>query len=188
MIVLEIGDKKYEMPEDWCELTIGTFQKICDIPSSEDDITKTVRMISAASGAPEEELMNLPYTEYKKLVKVIGFVQSRVPEKLLRDFVCGGTTYKFQCDLIDMTTAEYFDLDTLSKDSDHSNLHMLMAIMYRPEGEKYDSKKVRDRAIIFKDCMTMDYCVGAQVFMEVLGLTSYQSTQGFSPVESVAQM
>ena len=180
MINLEMNEKKYGMPEDWMELTIGTFQRICDIPNDEDEITKTIRMISVASGAPEEELMNLPYTEYSKLVRAIGFVQTGIPDKLLQDFVCGGTTYRFQCELMDMTTAEYFDLDTLSKDSDNSNLHMLMAIMYRPEGEKYDSKKVAERARIFKDCMPMSYCFGSQVFMEVLGLTSYQSTQGYS--------
>jgi hypothetical protein len=71
-----------------------------------------------------------------------------------------------------MTTAEYLDLDNLSKTSDPMNLHLLMAIIYRPENEKYNSKLVHQRAEIFKEHMPISIAIAAQVFLEVFGQIS----------------
>lgn len=180
MITLELNETVYKVPSEWCDITIGQLQSLVKIEPSLDEIDKTVQTLNILSGIPTESLLDLPYTEYAKLLNAIGFIQSQVPDQLLQIFEHDGVKYEFQCELTSMTTAEYIDLDSLTANSNPDNLHILMAIMYRPKGCKYNSNEVRERSLIFQQHMPISCAIGAQAFMEVLG----QMLSTHTPVSS----
>lgn len=166
-ITLELEDIKYQIPSDWMEVSIGMYQEMTQIPQELTEIDKTIEIISILSSIPKESLLDLPATDYIKLVEAISFISSDIPDKLLQDWTFEDITYKFQCDLNEMTTAQYIDMDALSKTSDPINLHTLMSVVYRPENTKYNSKDTFKRREVMKH-MPIGYAVAAQAFMTVL--------------------
>ena len=173
-MIIEIKDKTYQLPEQWLDITIGKLQELTNIDENLDEIDKTLQIINVLSGIPTEDLLELPFTQYKKLTEIIEFVKSEITDELFKSFTFDGIEYIFQCELNEMSTGEYIDLDSLIKDNDPDNLHLLMAIMYRPKDSKYDSKEVRKRSLIFQENMPVAYVIGAQVFFQVFDQTLSQ--------------
>ena len=177
MITIVLNEKEYQLPNEWIDISIGQLQSIANIDPSIDEVDKIIEILNIISGIPKDELLESPATEYRKLIDTISFINSEIPEKLVDYWEYDGVKYKMNLELTKMSTAECLDLDTFSKNSDSNNLHILMAIISRPEGEKYNSDKVYERAEIFKEHMPISIAVSAQLFMQVLDLVLQNNIQ-----------
>lgn len=175
MINIDLDGKIYHFPNTWSEISLGNFQKIIELKNETDGINTLVKIISTLSGIDEEVLNDLPYTEFIRLSDACEFVFTECKEEPKFEFTLNGVKYKMMDDITKIKTAEYIDLDTLLRDKENTigNLHVIMAILYRPKNkngeiEKYDSKTLLERAELFKDNMTCDYCLSAMLFSSAL--------------------
>jgi len=177
MITISFKEETYTLPTDWSDINIGQLQSLAIVDETTDETDKVVQIISILSGISIEDIYELPCTEYIKLREAIAFISSEIPNKILQDITIDDVTYKFQCSLVELTVREYDVIESLCREQNTDNLHLLMAVFYRPEGEKFNWKLLESRGNLFKEHMPITCAMGAQVFMEVLGQISSSHTQ-----------
>ncbi len=194
MIKIEHDGTVFNVPTSWKEVTLEQFQQIEDIELAES-LDKDVAFLSVLTGMTSVQVRNIPAIEFDSLKVIYDFMRNVAPSntpKLL--FTFEGIEYGFRNDVTKMSTGEYIDCDTLaSSENSIQQLHLIMAIMYRPvieKGdlnkdptdyviEKYNSDSLEKRGKIFKK-MTLDIVLSAMVFSQALVQTSQECFQGFS--------
>lgn len=174
MINIELEDKIYKFPSDWGELTIGMFQEILKV-KEDNDIEDAFKIVSILSGIAENDLDKLPYPEFLKLVDVSKFVFNESKSPISFELDIDNVTYKLIDDITKISVSEYIDLDRLlqEKEKTFENLHIILAILYRPKTNKgietYNSDTVMERAAIFKQKMYCDKAIAAMLFTSAIG-------------------
>ena len=145
MVKIDIEGKKYFMPTSFEELPLGVYQEIAGGLSDEKtDIEKLLIIISKLTGIDESVLRNIDIKQFNLLCEKSGFIFKQDPQKELEikyEIEVNGVSYGFDT-LFKMNTAEFIDLEKLTKDPKkvNENLHLVMAILYRP----IKSKKVEN--------------------------------------------
>ncbi len=186
------GVGKFKFPQTWKEVTLDQFQKINQL-SIEDEIDFELAMISILAGIPIDNILDLPVTEYKRLKEACSFINVNPDSRPKNIIEIDGVKYGYRNDVRKMKTSEYIDFDTMSA-SGVENMHIIMAILYRPivkvgnlekdpfdyEIEPYNSKTVLKRAEIFKEKMTMDFVLSATFFLMALVQSLLESTAASS--------
>lgn len=183
MIKIQIGDKSYSMPESWSELKLGRWIKATSLAVGEtDEITKNVALVSAIAGIPEDDLLDLPATEFRKLQELSTALADLKPGEPAFELEIAGVKYGLATNISQMTTAEYLDLDTLVTDQENlsSNLAIVMSILYRPIGkdgkpERYRPQDVEARAALFLEEMPCSAVWSSLNFCYALSLASKDS-------------
>ena len=176
MIQIEYKDKGfYNLPTSWSEVTIEQFQAI-DRLEIEAEVEKSVAFISILTGIALDDLLDLPITEFNKIESHISFVNVDKKEKIKLTFEIEGVKYGYRKSLEDMKTSEYIDFDTIiTSDTVIDNIHVLMAILYRPiitsngsnySIEQYSSETLNNRATLFKKHLTVDIMLSAMLFLQ----------------------
>lgn len=183
MIKIELNNKIYFFPEKWEELILGKYQDAMSIASDMDEIGKTIELLSIISNIPKEELGDLPYTKYKVLNNIIANLLNLRQTEPKFIIEIDGIKYGMMHKISELTTAEFLDLDALVNDVENTigNLHMIMAILYRPiisrknnekklkyEIDKYNTKTLEERAELFKEKLTCDIVFSALLFSHAL--------------------
>lgn len=198
MIDLVLKGKKYPFPERWNELTLGKYQdamKLVDIQDKED---LTIKLLSVISGINEDEILDLPYTSFNTIKRVVDTLLKLKEDKIKTIITIDDVEYGMFMEISEITAREFVDLDTLVNDEDNviSNLHLIMGILYRKiikknkdgtyEIEKYDSDFLINRANLFKEKMTCDVIFAALSFSLALVGAFTEYIKDYS-VEGVAK-
>lgn len=185
MIKIEIENKVYEMPSSFKELTLGKFIEVNQI-FKEDEYDKNIEMVSIISGIQKDILLDLPYSEFIKLSNECDFIKNEIDKKPEYIVEIDNTKYGMQFDFSKMSTGEYLDIDHFSKGNYIDNLHILMAIIYRPilngegleyEIENYTSRTLQSRANLFYEKMPAQFAISASVFFCLIGIFSLETIQ-----------
>lgn len=127
----------------WSDITLKQFYDIKDILSVEDDWTY-LNLIDCIYGV---DCQNLPINELKKFD--ISFIKEPIPEvKLQKKYTINGTTYNSNCDITQVTVAQFIDYQNYLKE-DEVRLEKLLSVFFMPEGSKdyntgYDIIKVQE--------------------------------------------
>ena len=187
MIKIKIGDKHYDFPETFSELKLGRWVRATSLAvGASDDITKNVALVSAIAGIPEEDLLDLPATEFRKLQELSTALADLKPGEPAFELEIAGVKYGLATNISQMTTAEYLDLDTLVTDQENlsSNLATVMAILYRPLGkdgkpERYRPQDVEARATLFLEEMPCSAVWSALNFCYALSVASNDNLQDY---------
>ena len=149
MINVNILEKNYEFPTSWSEIPLKKWVKIYPILKTQkeasSDVEKLVEIASILSEIPSQTLLDLEIESLGKVFNLIEILLQTLQEEGT-EFEIDGIKYVFALkDGRKMTAAEYIDCDILLKDFE-KNLHLLMAVLYRPEIdgiiEKYNSFKI----------------------------------------------
>lgn len=187
MIKIQIGNKSYSMPESWSELKLGRWIKATSLAVGEtDEISKNVALVSAIAGIPEDELLDLPATEFRKLQELSAALADLKPGTPAFELEINGVKYALATNISQMTTAEFIDLDALVSNGDAlaSNLPIVMSIVYRPVGkdgrpERYRPQDVEARARLFEEEMTCSNVFGCLNFCWALSQASNEHTADY---------
>ena len=192
----------YSIPTSWQEITVEQFQKMDLIPKDLKEIDLTLNIVSCVSGINVEDLEDLAYTEYNKLKKVLEYLKTDIKREVKYTFELDGITYGLSYDPAKMSTREYLDGNELIKDKDLivSNLHRLMAVLYRPgigpvgdkkldfKIEKYHTSDLEERSKIFLNApieiaMAVFFCFGiwSIALFQHMGDSSTNKTQEVKP-------
>ena len=174
MIKFKIDEVEYKVPDF---ISIENYTKIFKIRDLFSEDYFAAKLLNIVSGAKVEDLLE---SDYQEVSYLSAYVMSLIPvdKPEFKDrFEIDGVHYGFFPNWKDLTFAEFVDMDTIStkKADDLLNmLHILASIMYRPiiherskhdfDIEKYDLKKMEERAELFKTKLDVKYILGAQFF------------------------
>ena len=182
MIKVTINNKAIDIDP---RLTIGKYQKVQKNPNF---YTNTTNILSLYLDMEPKELKGLPVDEIKYVESVLTKHTEKTPtDKNIFTFVLNGVSYGLENDWSNMTWGQWTDLEIFSqKDKIDDNIHVLMALLYRPviiqDGktyklEKFDTDKVMERAKLFLE-LPVEYWFGCASFFLLI------STQFIKDMES----
>lgn len=179
MIRIKVLDNKYAIPTVMKELPIGKFQEISAV-ETEQEFKKITEYITILTGLDYNIIKNLDVEDVRSLMNKFDFnVDKETP--IIPAVEIDNIIYKFDSNLDNMQFGMFIDLMELTKDEDIiiDNLHLIMAILYRPiikqklydrmfkrklVIEPYIIETVKERAELFKNKMMMDKILGAMFF------------------------
>ena len=127
--------------DNYRDLPIGMYQEICAIDRRQDldDLSKQVLTISLLTYTLEEEILDLPISEYRALAAKATFLEQEYTGKILtaKSYQIGHLTLIPIQDYRKITTAQYIDFQTFAKDPDQ-NVVEILSTMLIPKGKKYN--------------------------------------------------
>jgi len=189
MVRISIGEKSYNIASKFDELNIKTYQNLSLI-DADDERKKMVGHLQVLTGLDYKTIEKIEISQLIMLMDKFKFFDT--PEQELVEAVeIDGDIYVFDKNLQDMRFDMFVDLEEMTKDKDLiiENLHLIMAILYRPAivkkikrklaPEPYDSETVMERAEFFKKYMMMDKILGALFFFTILSLNYTKDLEDF---------
>lgn len=192
MIRIELEDKKYVVPTEFKDLDIGTFQKLDEVDKTANDKTRVIDYIHILTGIDKKLIMGIDIIYIRQLMKNFKFLSIDKNDFDIIEAVKIDKIYKLDKELYNMRFDMFIDLEEMTKDKDSviNNLHLIMAILYRPTIKKkwwkrklviepYDSESVKERAEFFKNNLMMDKVMGALFFFINLKMKYIQDTEDF---------
>lgn len=197
MIDLEYSGKIYKLPTKFSEITLDKYMEIIDIQKVDKPVDKLVYMLSILSGLSVEQIKSISMDQIGAINNHLTFIFKSGAHLLIDQIKIDGKWYGFNKRINDISFGEYIDLEQFSSgEGTEKNLHILMAILYRPlkqkkksstlnnfignyiykkekivkdyEIEGYEPEKVIERAELFKKKMTVDVVLGAMFFFTIL--------------------
>jgi hypothetical protein len=154
------------------KLTIEKYQKIQGNPIR---YSKPEEILGLYLDISVDELRDLPVDQIKFVeVSLSNYILEPKTRDLVTTFELNGITYGLENDWQNMTWGQWVDLEVYSQsDKLTDNIHMLMALLYRPvtnekgkdyKLEKFKSSKVMERADMFKNNLPIEMWFGVSTF------------------------
>jgi len=181
MIKIKIQNKDYKIPNSFNELSINQFQMISEIEELKDKL-KFIKFLNVLSGIDEKTIGMLDIVDVKQITNELNYFEiNKEDHDLIEAVEIDKVIYKFDKDLFNMRFDMFIDLEEFTKEKEDiiNNLHLIMAILYRPIEKhrrfdkffnkkliikEYNSDDVKERAELFKEKLMMDKVIGALFF------------------------
>lgn len=130
-----------KMIDSYRELPIGKYLEICEIARDEnvDPLTEQVKIISILTDESEEDILRLPIAEYKDMSRRLTFLSEAYDgeTRIAKSYRIGGMELIPEKDLSKITTAQFIDFQTFSKEGERYYVEVLSTLMI-PKGKKYN--------------------------------------------------
>lgn len=179
MIEIQLNDRVVKVQP---EITIEQFQRL----KRKEDLYKTspADLLSMLLNVPVNELKDLPLNQMEF---VQSYLMSQMTESSLKDelynvFTYDGVEYGLENDWSKLAWGAWMDMEVFSSENIEENIHLIMAILYRPIIERkngkykiapYKADEIEDRAYMFRQ-LPIKYWFGASSFF-FLTATIYTS-------------
>lgn len=214
MLKLELNNEEYKLPTSFAEVNIDLYERITEVIETEKDkVDRMVSLISVITGIRKEDIKSIDMAQIGIINHHLEYMFKKQEYPLKETFEIDGITYGLNKDLGKISFGEYIDLESFSNGTKSlKDLHILMAILYRPvtswekhkiynwifKGlksksaeytiEKYVDESVIERSKLFKERMTMDIVWGAMFFFILLSVAYTLHLKGYSEQEVVKKM
>ena len=178
---------KLTIPDNWCDITIGTYQKYVKIQegkgSDKNKMVKSLALLCSTSPFVVKKMA------YKDLLEIMGIIKNMIDtepnkDKFRKRFMFKDEEYGFCPNLSGISTGEYIDLESYCKEP-IENLHIIMSILYRKitfeRGERYAIEEYNPdefKEELFKDC-PMDIALSSLGFFLTLGEQLAKTSHSF---------
>lgn len=157
---------KITLPESWKEISIRKFSEVCQA-EAETDILKSIEIISILSDTDPELLKGTDMASLNLILDKIKWTGTQPGLEPKTEIEVKGEKY-YLVSLKSLSNGEWADLDV--KCEDHiNNIHRIMSILYRKEGEEYNTKVSEERALMFLDECSIEDVYGTMVFFSLIG-------------------
>lgn len=128
--------------DSYRKLPIGKYMEIVRICEVEmDEVDRRVRIVGILSGLTDDEVLSLPLTKFTEYSAAARFLDGPCPENLIpavaKSYPVGGFVLVPVTDMRKITTAQYIDFQTFSKDKEHNFVEMLSCFLV-PKGCDYN--------------------------------------------------
>lgn len=122
----------------WNDLTIGQYERIYSIFKEDiDDEEKMIGVVTVVYGITEDEVMRQPLTKTREMIaSVEGLKTSPDDVRTKKRYRLKGKLYNVCLDADKITTAQYIDYQTYSKDFE-SNIAEILSVVLIPRGKRY---------------------------------------------------
>ena len=168
---------KLIIPDNWSDITIGTYQKYLKIQEGKgSDKNKVIKSIALLCNTTPFVVKKMPYKDLLEIMDIIKKMIDTEPKKedFRKMFTFNKEEYGFCPNLSNITTGEYIDLESYCKEP-IVNLHIIMSILYRKitfkRNERYAIEEYNPdefKEELFKDC-PMDIALNCLGFFLTLG-------------------
>jgi len=168
---IKINDEYKVIPN---EMTLSMYQQIMLNPELYDN--NSLQVMSLYTGIPTNELKDLKSDEIQVIDYLISQrIKIKDTNELALTFIYNNVEYGLENDWSKLSWGAWMDFEVYSTENIYSNLHKIMAILYRPLIKKgtfnvkkykivpYKSEEIEDRAEIMKD-VPLSYWLGAAQF------------------------
>ena len=127
--------------DNYRNLPVGKWLEILELSKDEnvDALEQQVKTIAILTGLTEDEVLDLPIMEYKSLAAKTKFLEKDYDGKLLiaKSYGLNGMELIPVKDFNKITTAQYVDYQTFSKEGDMYLVQTLSTLLV-PKGKKYN--------------------------------------------------
>lgn len=126
----------------WRTLPIGKYLKIAALAKDEslEEIDRQVKVVAILNDMAEEDVLNLPIDDFSKLSRESMFLRQTPNEdhsKIADSYKIGDFNLIPTQNLSKITTAQYIDFQSFSKDAE-TNMVELLSCFLVPKGMKYN--------------------------------------------------
>jgi hypothetical protein len=130
----------YELMDSWSDVSLEKWAKLVSLKTSTTS-EEAVETINILADIPHQVIKELSLNDVSAILNKVAEMQQTVNSEFVRIIKIEGVQYGFHPNLEEITLGEYADIETLVKGGLEDNLHLLMAILYRPivdqENDKY---------------------------------------------------
>ena len=130
-----------KMIDNYRNLPVGKWLEIFELSKDEnvDELEQQVKTIAILTGLTEDEVLDLPIMEYKSLASKTKFLEKEYEGKLqiAKSYGLNGMELIPVKDFNKITTAQYVDYQTFSKEGDMYLVQTLSTLLV-PKGKKYN--------------------------------------------------
>ena len=178
-ITIQLNDRIVEVQP---EITIEQFQRL----QNKEELYKTspADLLSMLLSVPVNELKDLPLNqmEFVQTYLMSQMTESSLKDELYNVFTHNGIEYGLENDWSKLAWGAWMDMEVFSSEKIEENIHLIMAILYRPITERkngkykikpYKADEIEDRAYEFRQ-LPIKYWFGASSFF-FLTATIYTS-------------
>ena len=168
---------KLIIPDNWSDITIGTYQKYLKIQEGKgSEKNKVIKSIALLCNTTPFVVKKMPYKDLLEIMDIVKKMIDTEPKKedFRKIFTFNKEEYGFCPNLSNITTGEYIDLESYCKEP-IVNLHIIMSILYRKitfkRNERYAIEEYNPdefKEELFKDC-PMDIALNCLGFFLTLG-------------------
>ena len=127
--------------DNYRNLPVGKWLEILELSKDEnvDALEQQVKTIAILTGLTEDEVLDLPIMEYKSLASKTKFLEKEYEGKLqiAKSYGLNGMELIPVKDFNKITTAQYVDYQTFSKEGDMYLVQTLSTLLV-PKGKKYN--------------------------------------------------
>lgn len=142
------------MINNYSNLPIGKYLELIEVlgDESREAIDRNTGCIAVLADMEEEDLLNLPITEYKELSDNLAFMSVAPPKpnpnNIQKVYHCGKFDLVPNTDIKKMTASQYIDYQNFAKTGELSALPLVLSTLMIPQGKKYcegyDPTEVQD--------------------------------------------
>ncbi len=128
--------------DNYRKLPIGKYIDIVRLCETEmDEVDRKVKIVGILTGLTDDEVLALPLTDFTECCAKARFIDQPCPETLIpsvsKSYPVGGFNLVPVTDMRKVTTAQYIDFLTFSKDKEHNIVEMLSCFLV-PKGMDYN--------------------------------------------------
>ena len=166
------------------DINIRKFIELKEIVDREtEELALQTNLIACLNDMTEDEVLNLPLSEYQEKVKDIAFLTEK-PEmspKCPKKININGKKFNVITDPRRMTAGQYIDFQTFinMKDPD-KYLHNILACFVEPEGKKYGEYDVLEVADLIADNVNVEEGLGITNFFHLQSRTFIKNILDYS--------
>ena len=196
-MLLTVKDKDYLIPERWTQVNLGKYQDFMEKSEDIKDATMLDKLaISSFTGLSMDLLVQIRKTDIDVVKSHLNKLSEKKMNTTLNTIIeVKGVDYGFHPNLKDLTFGEFVDLDNYLEEP-WKNMHYIMAVLYRPivkikknkySIEDYDGDSAFERAVLFRDNLSVASVNGAANFFLTIGV-EYQAVMKLSLSKEQKQM
>lgn len=128
--------------DNYHRLPIGKYLDIVNLCETEmDEVDRKVKIVGILTGLTDDEVLSLPLTDFTECCAKAKFIDLPCPETLIpsvsKSYPVGGFNLVPVTDMRKVTTAQYIDFLSFSKDKEHNIVEMMSCFLV-PKGMDYN--------------------------------------------------
>lgn len=170
------------IPTSWGGVSLNQWRDLLEVASDRglSDIELNIEILSVLTGIPSDEILGYGLSDVSEMLRQITFIGTPPePEKKIKNsYLIGGVKYNVFKKMTEITTAQYIDFQSYSKDMD-KNVAEILACFLIPEGHKYNEGYDIDetiKAIKGNDGINVREALGLMSFFGKLLVKSIRSS------------
>lgn len=168
---------KVKVPDNWNEVTIGQFQDLSVLNRDSKDYS--ISTLSILIDTQPEDIRKFDPQSLSKILRHLEWAMKYPRDDYYKQEIeVDGKTYTMIENLNEFTGGQWWDMEEYLNNY-NDNLHYLLAMIYRPLGEEYDSEKCKARGELFADKVMIGEVYGSLLFFSIVEKRSIITIQQY---------
>lgn len=170
MYKFKFNDVEYNLADCWEDILVEDFIKILKLEKQKSlyqyDELYAAKLVEILLNIEEAVLNEFDLGLFGDLVEKLLFLQTSPDYKNKSEVILDGVKYVTPQNLNKLSLGEYASIKTLTKDKEYEDqILLILSIVLRPEGEKFEASKIVERADRFKKLRLVDVNEAVNFFL-----------------------